>query len=175
MKTTSLHFQQNIKSYDLIIGENLLHGNEIVQLCKRRNNTIAIITDDFVKKLYGDNLQRHLSDHGLKVFLYTFPHGEQSKTRETKESLEDQMLQDGLGRDTTVLALGGGVVTDLAGFIASTYCRGIPLILCPTSLLAMVDASIGAQVCRDGIVKSFDVTFSWDDIFCVLIIFIGDS
>src|SRR6202007_2691510 len=67
------------------------------------------------------------------------------KTRATKVLLENQLFEKGLGRDTCVIALGGGVVTDIAGYIAATYCRGIPLVMIPTSLLGMVDASIGGK------------------------------
>lgn len=72
--------------------------------------------------------------------------GEKSKTRQMKEHLENQMLEMGLGRDCTVVAIGGGVVSDLAGFVAATYCRGVNLITIPTTLLAMIDASIGGKV-----------------------------
>jgi 3-dehydroquinate synthase len=73
------------------------------------------------------------------------PAGESYKTRATKEYIEDQMLKMGAGRDSCIVALGGGVVLDIAGFVASTYARGIPLILVPTTLLAMCDASIGGK------------------------------
>lgn len=102
----------------------------------------AIITDDRVKELYGNALVESL---GLDVELFSFPGGELYKTRETKENLEDQLLEKGFGRDSCVIALGGGIVIDVAGFLASTYCRGVPLVMMPTSLLAMVDASIGGK------------------------------
>ncbi len=75
----------------------------------------------------------------------TFPCGEAYKTRATKETLEDALLSQGYGADTCLVALGGGVVTDLVGFLASTYCRGVPHVLIPTTLLAMVDAAIGGK------------------------------
>lgn len=100
----------------------------------------AIIADSNVAGLYGVPLQKALSAH-----LFTFSAGEAFKTRAVKEQIEDQMLEKNLGRDTCLIALGGGVATDLGGFLASTYCRGIPLILIPTTLLAMVDASIGGK------------------------------
>lgn len=73
------------------------------------------------------------------------PGGERIKTRETKAMLEDLLIERGFGRDTTIVAVGGGVTTDLVGFLAATYLRGVPLILIPTTLLAMVDAAIGAK------------------------------
>ena len=105
----------------------------------------ALITDDHVEKLYGRALTDHLDSLGFDIELFSFPAGEASKTRATKEKLEDALLSEGFGRDTTLIALGGGVVTDLVGFLASTYCRGVELILIPTTLLAMVDAAIGGK------------------------------
>ena len=105
----------------------------------------AIITDDQVAPLYGQQLHHSLSSSGLEVHLLSFPSGEHSKSRTTKEYLENQLFEKGLGRDTCIIALGGGVVTDIAGYIAATYCRGIPLVIMPTSLLGMVDASIGGK------------------------------
>jgi 3-dehydroquinate synthase len=105
----------------------------------------ALITDHQVASLYGEKLCDHLSSQGLEIELFSFPAGESSKTRATKEKLEDALLSQGYSRDTTLIALGGGVVTDLVGFLASTFCRGVGLILIPTTLLAMVDAAIGGK------------------------------
>src|SRR4029079_19599477 len=77
--------------------------------------------------------------------LLTIPAGETNKTRDTWARLTDQMLAKGYGRDSAVIALGGGVVGDLAGFVAGTFMRGIPVIQVPTTLMAMVDASIGGK------------------------------
>lgn len=101
---------------------------------------IIVITDDNVGPLYAEPLAEK---YNAKVL--TMPAGEQHKTREKKQQLEDQMLEQEFGRDTLVIALGGGVVTDMTGFIASTYCRGVDVVYMPTSLLAMVDASIGGK------------------------------
>jgi 3-dehydroquinate synthase len=105
----------------------------------------ALITDSTVEELYGKALYSYLMELRYDVQIFSFPAGEGSKTRKTKEKLEDQLLSAGYGRDTTIIALGGGVVTDLAGFLASTFCRGVPLILIPTTLLGMVDAAIGGK------------------------------
>ena len=77
--------------------------------------------------------------------LFTIPAGESHKTREQWARLTDALLAAGFGRDTTIVALGGGVVGDLAGFVAATYMRGIPFVQVPTTLLAMIDASIGGK------------------------------
>lgn len=129
--------------YEIEIGSGLLNfQSQYLNLLASR---FAIITDDKIASLYGEQLQECLASSGLEVYLFSFPNGEQYKTRGTKELLEDQLFEKGLGRDTCVIALGGGVVTDIAGYIAATYCRGIPLVMVPTSLLGMVDASIGGK------------------------------
>jgi 3-dehydroquinate synthase len=105
----------------------------------------AVITDHNVEKLYGQAFCNHLSSLGFDIQLFSFPAGEPSKTRATKEKLEDALLSEGFNRDTTIFALGGGVVTDLVGFLAATFCRGVELILIPTTLMGMVDAAIGGK------------------------------
>ena len=86
---------------------------------------------------------------GGRVDVLTIPPGESNKTRETWSRLTDQMLAKGYGRDSAVIALGGGVVGDLAGFVAATYMRGIPVVQVPSTLVAMVDASIGGKTAVD--------------------------
>jgi 3-dehydroquinate synthase len=99
----------------------------------------VLITDSNIEKLYQTRLEK------LNIKTFSFPAGEPSKTRETKALLEDHLLSHHFGKDSQIIALGGGVVTDLVGFLASTYCRGVPLILVPTTLLGMVDACIGGK------------------------------
>ncbi len=118
----------------------------------------AMITDDVVDRLYGDFLGgtnrawrpplrtgAEEPPPGWRTRL-TFPAGEASKTREWWERLSDELLVAGYGRDCGVVALGGGVVGDLAGFVAATYLRGVPYVQVPTTLLAMLDASVGGKV-----------------------------
>jgi 3-dehydroquinate synthase len=105
----------------------------------------AIISDTQVAVLYGNPLLKAFLKKGISCHLITFPSGEQSKTRETKEKLENSCFEKGLGKDSAIIALGGGVTTDLVGFLAATYCRGVPLISIPTSFLAMVDAAFGGK------------------------------
>lgn len=107
-----------------------------VKIC----DSLVIIADQTVAKLYGHSLKEELKAH-----LVVFPGGEKSKTREMKAWIEDELFSLGLGRDGALLALGGGVTTDLVGFVAATYCRGIPYFSVPTTLLAMVDAAIGGK------------------------------
>ena len=102
-----------------------------------------MITDSNVGPRYGQKVGDGLGWD--RADLLMIPAGESNKTRDTWARLTDQMLAKGYGRDSTVIALGGGVVGDLAGFVAATFMRGIPVVQVPTSLMAMVDASIGGK------------------------------
>jgi 3-dehydroquinate synthase len=104
----------------------------------------AIVSDDEVAPLYVEPLTLALAAHA-PVSVHVVPAGEGHKTRDTWARVTDGMLDAGCGRDTTVVALGGGVVGDLAGFVAATFMRGVPVVQCPTTLLAMIDASVGGK------------------------------
>jgi len=108
---------------------------------------VAVIADHQVAALYGERAMTALrsGDAPAAPLLLTFPAGEKHKTRATWGSLTDQLVAAGLGRDSVVVALGGGVTGDLAGFVAATYLRGVPFVQVPTTLLAMIDASIGGK------------------------------
>lgn len=109
----------------------------------------AIITDSIVENLYAKDICEKVVDAGFKADLFVFPEGEKSKVRKTKEDIEDAMLAKGYRRDCCIIAVGGGVVTDLAGFIAGTYGRGVPFINYATTLLAAADASVGGKTAVD--------------------------
>ena len=107
---------------------------------------VALVTDSNVDRLYGDAAVRRLEEStGLRVERIVFPAGERSKTLETYAELVRGLAALGLARSDFVVALGGGVVGDLAGFAAATYMRGIGVVQVPTTLLAMVDSSIGGK------------------------------
>jgi 3-dehydroquinate synthase len=109
----------------------------------------AVITDSTVKGLYAENIQNKLKNAGYSAELFVFEAGEKSKTRRTKELIEDAMLEKGFRRDCCIIAVGGGVVTDLAGFVAGTFGRGVPFINYATTLLAAADASVGGKTAVD--------------------------
>lgn len=109
----------------------------------------AVITDSNVEKLYACPIYDKLIAEGYTTDMIVFPAGEKSKTRQTKEYIEDTMLQKGYRRDCCIIAVGGGVVTDVAGFVAGTYGRGVPFINYATTLLAAADASIGGKTAVD--------------------------
>lgn len=109
----------------------------------------AVITDSIVKDLYAESILSKLNDAGYQADLFVFEAGEKQKTRKTKELVEDAMLEKGYRRDCCIIAVGGGVVTDLAGFVAGTFGRGIPFINYATTLLAAADASVGGKTAVD--------------------------
>lgn len=109
----------------------------------------AIISDSRVAPLYGERARSAFEAAGEEARLFTFPAGEWNKTRQEWARLSDELLAEGFGRDSAVVAVGGGVTGDLAGFVAATYMRGIPYVQVPTSLLAMLDSSVGGKTGLD--------------------------
>ncbi|MCR5691571.1 MAG: 3-dehydroquinate synthase [Eubacterium sp.] len=138
-------------SYDVQIGRNLIP--QLIQDIKNgltgNIKKFAVITDSTVEKLYATPILVELHRSGFKSDIFVFPAGEKSKVRKTKEEIEDAMLAKGYRRDCCVIAVGGGVVTDLAGFLAGTFGRGIPFINYATTHLAAADASIGGKTAVD--------------------------
>lgn len=135
----------DVDSYQIYIGRGILLqlAGTIIQLQPAQQ--YILITDDNLKEQYASKLQKSFQSAGRTLHIFSIVPGEHSKSRETKAAIEDWMLSLQCGRDTCMLALGGGVVGDLTGYIAATYMRGIPVIQLPTSLLAMVDSSIGGK------------------------------
>ena len=109
----------------------------------------AVISDHTVRDLYGEPVLSHLSRAGISARLFSFPAGEPRKNLKTIEALAGRMLKAGFSRDDAIIALGGGVVGDVAGFVAASYMRGIPFVQAPTTLVSMVDSSIGGKVAVD--------------------------
>ncbi len=105
----------------------------------------AVISDDRVAPLHGAPVTESLRDAGCHADLHTFPAGEVHKTRDEWAGLTDRLLDSGLGRDGGVVAVGGGVTGDLAGFVAATYMRGVSVVQVPTSVVAMVDSAVGGK------------------------------
>ncbi len=138
-------------SYDVQIGRDLMP--QLIQDIKDglagNIKKFAVITDSTVEPLYGAPILEQLKEAGYQGDLFVFPAGEKSKVRRTKEMLEDAMLAKGYRRDCCVIAVGGGVVTDLAGFLAGTFGRGVPFINYATTLLSAADASIGGKTAVD--------------------------
>jgi 3-dehydroquinate synthase len=137
------------KSYEIRVGSGIL--GQAGQWLKENgfSGKAVIITDSYVKGFYAEILQKSLSEAGFTVTVLDVPAGEAQKTLETAGLLYDGLAESFAERSTLILALGGGVIGDLAGFVAATYMRGIPYIQVPTSLLAMVDSSIGGKTAVD--------------------------
>ncbi len=134
------------RGYPIYIGEGLL--GQLPDLCKRHDlgSRVVVITNNTVARLYGENLGEAFSNAGIRYELIAIPEGEDSKSLSTAGDLYQELAKRHAERGTPILALGGGVIGDLAGFVAATYQRGVPFIQVPTTLLAQVDSSIGGKV-----------------------------
>ncbi len=137
------------ESYDLVFGENLFP--QIAKDLKQKplGDRYAIVTDSNVKRLYAESLKKILESEGLTAEIFSFEAGEHNKTMENCMKLMDKMSLLKYGRDVAILALGGGVVGDIAGFIAAIFNRGVPYVQIPTTLLAQTDSSIGGKTAVD--------------------------
>lgn len=133
------------RSYPIDIGPGLLE--ELGRRCRELDlgARVLLITDEAVGGLYGGVALKSLNDAGFDVHYATFPAGEEYKTIETASALYGACIDAGLDRGSWIVALGGGVVGDVAGFVAATYMRGIDFVQVPTTLLAQVDASVGGK------------------------------
>lgn len=135
--------------YDVLIGEGLIDKSgeltaRVVKPCK-----CVIVADDTVDELYGDRVQISFSYAGFDASRFAFPAGEASKNLSTLSDLLNAMGEAGLSRSDLVVALGGGVTGDMAGFAAAIYVRGIRFVQIPTTLLAAVDSSVGGKTAVD--------------------------
>ena len=131
--------------YSALVGSNLLgQTGECVRKYLLRK-TCAIISDSNVVPLFGDRIKRSLESANFQPTLITIPAAEKSKTLKQAGTICDQMTATGLDRKSFVIGLGGGMIGDISGFVAAIYHRGIPHVQIPTTLLAMVDSSIGGK------------------------------
>lgn len=147
----------NILGKDSIIVDYGLWNNYIAEDLVQNipSSTYVLITDTNIGHLYVPSFERSFSTAAASVassprlLTYTIPPGETSKSRSTKAAVEDWLLSQGCTRDTVIIALGGGVIGDMIGYVAATYMRGIKFVQVPTTLLAMVDSSIGGKTAID--------------------------
>jgi 3-dehydroquinate synthase len=146
--TTHLHVKTATASYDFVIGSGLFSeaGHRLPELGVQKDAHIFIVTDDTVNQLgYAEQIRQAVREAGYDCTLASVPPGDGSKSLEMAEELYLEMLDAGVRRSGVVIAVGGGVVGDLAGFVAATYQRGVRFIQAPTTLLAH-DSSIGGKV-----------------------------
>ncbi|MFW6381116.1 MAG: 3-dehydroquinate synthase [Bacillota bacterium] len=132
-------------SYPIKIGNH--NRQELVIHLENLYNPeqVMLVTDDNVAGLYLEEIKKLFREKNLKVETYTLPAGEQAKSRKYLFEGYDRLLANNFGRDDPIIALGGGVVGDLAGYLAASFMRGVPLVQVPTTLLAQVDSSVGGK------------------------------
>ena len=157
------------RSYPIYVGLGMstLLGTTLKQhnLAER----VAIITDTNVARHHLKLIQKHLTHVGLDVSSIVVPHGERQKSLSRANAIFTELLRQKVGRKSTILALGGGVIGDLAGFVAATYHRGVGLIQVPTTLLSQVDSSVGGKVAvnhplgKNMIGAFYQPAFVWTD------------
>lgn len=147
MKTITV---QASKSYDVVIGNDLLSslGERLLSIFQKTCK-IAVISDSNVWPLYGNAVESALNTAGFDMVHFVFPAGEKSKSAETYLRILNFLAENHITRSDAVLALGGGVTGDMTGFAAATYLRGIRYVQVPTTLLAMVDSSVGGKTAID--------------------------
>jgi 3-dehydroquinate synthase len=145
----SVKIELGDRSYNIYIGSGLLERIDEL-LCEAiPSKKYVVITNPTVNRLYGNIVKESLVKRDLTVDLLTVPDGEEYKSLDTAGRLYEELTGCFAERNTPVLAFGGGVIGDLAGFVAATYMRGVPLVQIPTTLLAQVDSSIGGKVAVD--------------------------
>jgi len=137
-----VHVDLGERAYDILIGCDVKPG---VSLSGEKNIKALIVSDSNVDKLYGDKCQAALASAGIETMRLVVPAGEESKDIKVVTRLYDEAMKAGLDRASVIVALGGGMVGDLAGFAAATFLRGIRFLQVPTTLLAMVDSSVGGK------------------------------
>jgi 3-dehydroquinate synthase len=146
MKKIKVHLDKKTSSsYEIYIGNGIIDRMGLLLAKHNWGERYLIITDDMVAALHGARVQETLKEMGLKIDVVDFPAGEASKDMQTSLRIVDRLRARGADRTSALIALGGGVVGDITGFVASIYMRGIPYVQVPTTLLAQVDSSIGGK------------------------------
>ncbi len=134
------------RSYRIVLKQGLLADIPAILVKQYAGRAFFVITDSKVAQLYGSRLQRSMSASGLNTLMLDFQAGEPSKNFLTVHALHTELLKAGIRRGDVIIALGGGVVGDIAGYVAATILRGVEYFQVPTTLLAQVDSSIGGKV-----------------------------
>ncbi len=146
MKTVTVDVS---KKYDVVIGRDLIQKSADHIINTTKCETAVIVTDDNVEKLYLTQLEGALKNAGISTFSFVIPNGEKSKNAENFIRLLNFCAKNKVTRSDAIIALGGGVVGDLTGFVAASYLRGIKFVQIPTTLLAAVDSSVGGKTAID--------------------------
>ena len=142
----TVHIDLAERSYDVHVGAGILRSaGDFIAKAGLAGCHVAVISDEIVAALHAETLLRSLAGAGFKTSLHTVPAGEASKSVAHAENLCREMIRAGHDRKSVVIALGGGVVGDLAGFVASIFYRGLPLVQIPTTIVSQVDSSVGGK------------------------------
>ena len=136
---------KNGTNYDIVYEQNFDALKIELERLDLTGKKVCIVTDNVVEPLYAQNVKEILESVDNIVSIFTFKNGEESKNLDTIQDIYEQLINDGLDRKSFLVALGGGVVGDMTGFAAATYLRGIDFIQLPTTLLSMVDSSVGGK------------------------------
>jgi 3-dehydroquinate synthase len=143
MKTLTVELGD--RSYPIHIGENIIDGTGEYVRQVGLSGKVAVVSNPTVAQLFLDPIHDALSASGFEITPILVPDGEEHKTLKSLETIYDRLIEQRFERKSCVMALGGGVVGDLAGFAAATYLRGVPYVQVPTTLLAQVDSSVGGK------------------------------
>jgi 3-dehydroquinate synthase len=150
MKRIKVHLDKKVQaSYDIVIGSDIRDRIGLMILKEYQKPRCVIVTDSTVAELHGRVFLENLTALGLAAEMVEFPAGESSKNMETLLAVIHKLFALGVDRNSLLIALGGGVVGDMTGFIASIYMRSVPYVQIPTTLLAQVDSSIGGKTAVD--------------------------
>lgn len=133
------------RGYDIIVERGIIHKTGMLVRDISKSSKAAVITDSNVGRLYAQEVIESLKASGFEVCLFTFSAGETSKNHETLAEIYSFLVKNGVTRSDLIIALGGGVTGDMAGYAAATYMRGIDFVQIPTSLLAQIDSSVGGK------------------------------
>ena len=144
MQTRVIDVELGARSYPIVIGNGIIADAGLIGR-HLKGKRVVIVSNETVAPLYLQPIEQGLRQAGKEVLVIKLPDGEQYKTWETLNHIFDAMLGARCDRTTAIIALGGGVVGDVAGFAAATYQRGIPYIQIPTTLLSQVDSSVGGK------------------------------
>ena len=131
--------------YDIVFAESFAELTEELSKLNISEKKVCVVTDSHVKGLYGDEVMSLLAGKCKKNVIYSFPAGEENKTLDTVREAYRFLIEEKFDRKDLLIALGGGVVGDVTGFIAATYLRGVDFVQIPTTLLAQADSSIGGK------------------------------
>lgn len=133
-------------SYEILLDKGLLDSSgELISRVMKPKSRACVVTDDNVDKFYGERLMKSLEAAGIEAKKYVFPHGEASKNHSTLLGIYDFLAENGYTRSDYIVALGGGVVGDTAGYAAATYMRGIDFVQIPTTVVSQADSSVGGK------------------------------